>query len=198
VSLEPGTSHEPLSCDQERSGRFVFVVGPSGAGKDTLIAGAVQQLSHDDRFHFIQRTVTRPSGSWEDHHSLSEEAFTEAEASGRFAFTWSAHGLRYGVPVAAKQLVRDGKIVVCNGSRGAIADALALFACMDVVLITAARDVRLRRLLARARERDVTRRIDRHAEWESHSVASLIIDNNGEPEEAIAAFVEYLRAVASH
>jgi len=197
VSLELGCSREPDGQLQVQAGCFVFVVGPSGAGKDTLINGAQRIMADDDRYHFLQRTVTRPRGEWEDHQSLPEDGFAEAEASGGFALTWAAHGLRYGVPITAKHLIRSGKIVVCNGSRAAIGDALAQFACIEIVMITAAPDVRLRRLLARGRESDVKHRMDRHADWDAHSIASVIIQNDGEPDTATFALVDFLRAVAT-
>src|SRR3569833_150302 len=46
-----------------------LVVGPSGAGKDTLIGGAREALAGDDRFVFVRRIVTRAGNSAEDHDS---------------------------------------------------------------------------------------------------------------------------------
>ena len=57
------------------AGGFVFVVGPSGAGKDSLIAYARGAFADNERVIFPRRVVTRPSSEFEDHDSLEETAF---------------------------------------------------------------------------------------------------------------------------
>lgn len=136
-----------------RTPAFVAVVGPSGAGKDSLLAIARQRLAGDGRFVFARRVVTRSAdpGS-EDHDCLDEEAFRAAEAAGRFCVTWRAHGLSYGLPSALLQDHRMGRTVVANASRRAL-DAIALkFPNLHVVEITASPAVLRKRLLARGRE----------------------------------------------
>ena len=41
------------------AGVFVAVVGPSGAGKDSVIDHARSVLAGDDRTHFVRRVITR-------------------------------------------------------------------------------------------------------------------------------------------
>ena len=79
-------------------GRLVLVVGPSGAGKDTLIAHARAACRQDATVVFPRRAVTRPASAFEDNECLSEADFRQAEANGAFAFWWSAHGHMYGIP----------------------------------------------------------------------------------------------------
>ena len=56
------------------TGLLVLVVGPSGSGKDTLMAGAAQALAGDARFRFVRRVVTRPATE-EDHEVIDAEGF---------------------------------------------------------------------------------------------------------------------------
>ena len=56
-----------------RNGALVAVVGPSGAGKDTLIAHAKAALGDEPQVDFVRRCVTRPSdGQTEDHDTLAD------------------------------------------------------------------------------------------------------------------------------
>ena len=64
-------------------GRLVLVVGPSGAGKDTLIAGAKAGLADDASVVFPRRVVTRASGNGEDHDTLTVAEFDRSAQSGR-------------------------------------------------------------------------------------------------------------------
>ena len=71
-------------------GRLIAIVGPSGAGKDTLLRLA---LAADPRLHWARRTITRPPASSEPFESVSEDDFLRRQAAGEFALHWAAHGL---------------------------------------------------------------------------------------------------------
>ncbi len=78
---------------------LVAVVGPSGAGKDTLMGLARARLDADARFRFVQRAITRPAeAGGEAHRPLSVPAFEAEQAAGAFALSWNVHGLLYGIP----------------------------------------------------------------------------------------------------
>jgi ribose 1,5-bisphosphokinase len=166
-------------------GRFVLVVGPSGAGKDTLLAGAKALCGGNPQIVFPRRIVTRPASAAEDHDSLTEQDFDRAVGIDAFAFWWSAHGLKYGVPRIVDVDVRAGQTVVCNVSRGIVADVRARYARVDVVLVTAPADVLAARLLGRSRDTDgpLTGRIKRNDAYTDFK-ASYVIDNIGAPSEA--------------
>ena len=134
------------------SGVFVCVVGPSGAGKDTLIRYAEARLGRRDDVLFVRRLVTRASGAFEDHDTLSEAEFADGVAGKAFALAWRAHGHGYAVPLAALTAVRRGAVAVCNLSRGAVAEAQIVFGSVVSVLVTAPPEVIATRLAARGRE----------------------------------------------
>lgn len=127
---------------------LVLVVGPSGAGKDTLLDAARAALADDPRFHFVRRVITRPAEAGGEAH----EAVTEAEfARRRFALAWTAHGLRYGIPIAIETDLTAGRAVIANVSRAVIAEAARRFP-VRVIEVTAPPQVLAARLAARGRE----------------------------------------------
>ena len=179
-----------------RNGVFVAVVGPSGAGKDTVIAYARDRLAESGAGEFVRRVITRPSDrSSEDHDTLADAAFDEAERAGSFALSWSAHGLRYGLPAALDDTIASGHVAVANVSRGAIALLKARYANVIVVEITASAPILAERLAARGRESrgEVMARLARSAELGGSVPGAVAIDNSGSREEAGERFVAVLR-----
>jgi ribose 1,5-bisphosphokinase len=176
-------------------GWLVLVVGPSGAGKDTLLMQARAACADDGTICFVRRGVTREASTAEDHASFSEAAFERALADGAFSFWWEAHGLKYGVPVSIEADLATGLTVVCNASRGIVADARARYPQCCVVLITAPEDVRRARLAARERasDGDVAQRTARAAPGVKELRPALVIDNTGTVEEGTAALLGFLR-----
>jgi ribose 1,5-bisphosphokinase len=161
-------------------GVFVAIVGPSGSGKDSVIRGLSQRLTARDGVFVARRVVTRPSDAYEDHDTLDEAAFADAEEAGRFALSWSAHGLRYGVPVAIDGAIDEGKIVVCNVSRAAVAAVRRRYAKSRVVLVTARPEILAARLAARGREGTEGRleRLERAGASEAAVEPDIVLDNN--------------------
>lgn len=177
---------------------LVLVVGPSGAGKDTLIAAARAELGTDPRFVFARRVVTRPAiAAVEDHDSLTPAAFETADRAGGFVLSWAAHGLRYGLPASLADAIAAGRIVVANGSRGMIAAARERFPQTAVVLIEASPAIRAARLAGRGREgaAEIEARLRR--EVEMPLAGAIRIDNSGTPAAGVARFVAALRGLAA-
>jgi len=140
----------------EETTMLVLVVGPSGAGKDTLLNAARDAFRDDSRIHFVRRVITRPADpAGENHESVTEAEF----ATRNFALSWSAHGLHYGFAA-----VDTAPVVVANVSRGVIAAAAAQYP-VRVIEVTAPPEVLAARLAARGRESaaDVARRLGRTA-----------------------------------
>lgn len=170
---------------------FVLIVGPSGAGKDTLIRMARETLARERGIVFPQRLVTRPPSADEDNAPIDDDAFARAEAEGRFALSWRAHGLGYALPARCGRLARSGRVVVCNVSRRIVAEARAHYPGSRVVEITAPAEVLAQRLAARARAQDgdLAARLARQVSVEP----DLTIDNSGAPEDGAARLSTYLR-----
>ena len=177
------------------TGVLVAVVGPSGAGKDTLMEAARAALGRDDRVAFLRRAVTRPAGAGgEDHLALSRNAFLRARDAGAFALWWEAHGLLYGLPRAALEgALASGRLVIANLSRRVLGEAAARHP-LRVLEITASPPVLAARLAARGREgaADVARRLARQAPLPPGLPLETVV-NDGSVEEGAARVVRVLR-----
>lgn len=176
-------------------GLLVLVVGPSGSGKDTLLAGAAGRLTADPRFAFARRTVTRPAAD-EDHETEDVPGFLARLRAGAFALHWEAHGLHYGIPTAALAPLAQGGIVVANVSRSIIAEAAARFPTV-VVEITAPEALRAARLSQRGRETPgaIAERLSRQVVPPAGALFHRIV-NDGSIEEGIASFTTLLDHLA--
>ncbi|HSO48775.1 MAG TPA: phosphonate metabolism protein/1,5-bisphosphokinase (PRPP-forming) PhnN [Rhizobiaceae bacterium] len=184
-----------------RAGTFVAVVGPSGAGKDSLIRHAQSAFASNDRLMFVRRTVTRQADPGaEDHDSMSAGDFDAAEAAGAFAATWRAHGLAYGIPVAALDHVQQGGIAIANCSRGALPAIREKFGELVVIHVTAPPEVLAKRIAARGREpaAEIEARVRREASGLEQIGNVVTIDNGGELELAAARFNDCLMRLAEY
>lgn len=182
-----------------RRGMFVAVVGPSGAGKDSVIRHAGSLLAGNQSIRFLRRVVTRPSDpGLEDHDTLDETGFAAAEAAGAFAVSWRSHGLGYGLPAAMEDDLAAGRIVVANVSRAVLSD-IARRHEMLVVEVTATPKIIARRLAERGREsaEAVGRRITRTVHFDRDAFRVVTIDNSGELAAAGGEFARLLRALAA-
>jgi ribose 1,5-bisphosphokinase len=179
-------------------GALVLVVGPSGAGKDTLIGMARARCApeaQNARIVFPRRIVTRPASAAEDHDSVTPAQFELAVARGAYAFWWEAHGLKYALPVALDAELRAGRTVVCNVSRAIVAELRARYARVIVVLVTAPKEMLLARLAGRGREGggDVAERLDRGVSAAADFAPDMVIENIADPDLGAARLAEVLR-----
>ena len=142
---------------------LVLVVGPSGAGKDTLLNAARLLLADEARVRFAQREVTRPpTPGGEDHRPIDAATFAARRDSGAYSLWWEAHGLGYGITTEITDALAQGITVVASVSRAVIAEAASKFT-IRVVEITAPPHVLAARLADRGRENaeDIARRLQR-------------------------------------
>src|ERR1700743_3536286 len=124
---------EQLVVDTDRAnaigpGRLILVVGPSGAGKDTLLGLARSCCADDGNIVSERRVVTREASAHEDNEQISRENFDQAVKQGAYAMHWEAHGHCYGVPKSIGDEIRAGRTVIVNVSRTVIPALRAAYA----------------------------------------------------------------------
>ena len=183
--------------EKQKPGPLILVVGPSGVGKDTLLAGAREQLGDSGRFVFPRRYITRPADyGGEDHVPVSPEAFDAMRADGKFLLHWSAHGFHYGVSGSIVEDLRQGCAVVVNGSRGVVADARERIHPLHAVHVTASRDAIAERLSRRGREtaEQSKQRLDRAVAATGNG--DIVFQNDLPVKQAISAFADVLAGLS--
>lgn len=175
-------------------GTLVLVVGPSGAGKDSLIEAARRAFPGDRGIRFPRRFVTRPRGAGgEDHVPVEPGRFADLAGAGAFALSWTAHGLDYGIPAEIAGMLERGDHVIVNVSRTKVAEARQRFAPALVVQVTAPPEILEARLAGRARasDGDLGARLARNAP-EPDGADSVTLVNDASLAEAQERFVALL------
>ena len=163
-------------------GQLFYVIGASGAGKDSLL-NYVRPLLVDQPVVVAHRYITRPVElTGENHIQLSEAEFLNRDSRGCFLFSWQSHGLYYGIGCEVLDWLDLGLNVVINGSRGYLDDATGLIPDIKPVLITVSQDKLKARLEQRARETsdEITERLDRAQQFDQLSHPNLIKVSNNE------------------
>jgi len=178
-------------------GTLFLIVGPSGAGKDSLLDAARRKLGSDPRYHFVQREITRPAeAGGEDHIPVSATDFSRRCIEGHYALFWQANGLSYGIPSAMIAQLDAGCHVICNASRAIVEVARERFAPLQVIVVTAPPEVLAQRIAARGRESvaEVEARLQRAKIAVPQGPNVTVIANDGELEDAARMFVSALAA----
>jgi len=191
VTAKPTISgHRPAAVGP---GRFILVVGPSGAGKDTLLGLARSACVDSAGIVFARRVVTREASSFEDNLQVSHDAFRQALARDEFVLHWEAHGHCYGLPRSTDEDIRAGRTVVANVSRTVVEAMRRVYANVTVISVTAPPEVLAERLAARARSSDgeLADRLGRVVA----AAADVTITNVGGIEDHARRLVEVIRGV---
>ena len=186
------TVHQTAKVSAQ-TGCLVYVMGPSGAGKDAVIYETHKKLNENRYLYFSRRYVTRAVSDLQEI-SLSVEEFTNYKRNGLFALNWEAHGLNYGVSKIIDSHLANGKTVVVNGSRAYLREALIRYPSLLAVQITAPRDLIRARLIARRREsaEAIEARLSRSPAFDTPPSWLVNIDNSGTLEQSVSAFTALL------
>jgi thymidine phosphorylase len=180
-------------------GTLYLVVGPSGAGKDTLMDGARAALSENADVVFARRVVTRPADAGgEDHEAVTDDDFDARHRAGAFMLDWQAHGLKYAIPSQYSDDLKAGRTVIANVSRGVIEEAIARYSPAVVLEISASPEILAERLASRGRESadDIRARLTREAAKIPSEAVKVTILNDGTRQEGIDKFVSALSRAA--
>ncbi|NTS78867.1 phosphonate metabolism protein/1,5-bisphosphokinase (PRPP-forming) PhnN [Catenovulum sp. SM1970] len=165
--------------------KLFYVIGPSGAGKDSLLNHLRQHYSPDDGIAVAHRYITRDANAGgENYISLSEEEFLHRKEAGLFFMDWQSHGYYYGIGLEVSIWLGRGINVVVNGSRGYLPEARVRFNNVRPILVHVETDILRERLLARGREPNtqIEKRLARASQSDSDLLSSntvLKVDNNG-------------------
>lgn len=178
--------------------RLIYIIGPSGAGKDSLLNRLRQDIAGmipPPPLYFAKRTITRSShANNEDHEDVSEANFEALLSTNAFALNWSAHGLNYGVRLQEFVPMASDNWVLVNGSRAYLDEAKRRFPGLTVLHITAPKEVLRARLLSRGRETEqaVEARLSRLQHF-ALEPQDLCVSNGGSLADSLAVLKNLLQ-----
>lgn len=175
--------------------RLIYVIGPSGAGKDSVLHRLSETWVDMPPAHWARRTVTRAAqAGGEANECVSSAEFEQLRQAGAFAMDWQANGLCYGIRRPELAPLSTGHCVFVNGSRAYLPQVLRHWPQATVVQITARTELLLQRLRARNREsvQAISDRLARGVDLELPPNAICII-NEGPMADAVEMLSSALR-----
>lgn len=161
-------------------GRLIYLIGPSGSGKDTVLDAARGALT-ERGVRVARRVITRSAEAvGESAEAVSPDVFEQLERSDAFAMSWRANGLAYGIPAQINHWLAAGDDVLVNGSRGYLSQARQRYPDMLAVLLSVRPEVLRQRLLKRNRENleQIEARLARNARFEDSLDELIVLDNS--------------------
>lgn len=183
------------SARRSATGRLIFLIGPSGSGKDSLIDAAREQLVAAG-VEIARRVITRSAeAKGEAAHGVTAEQFEAMRAQGAFAMHWRANGLDYGIPQQVDQWLAAGRPVLVNGSRAYLGEARQRYPDLLAVLIDVKPHVLRQRLQARGREtpEEIEQRLARNARLQAFDDPAVhVLDNSSTLDAAVIGLFKLL------
>jgi ribose 1,5-bisphosphokinase len=149
--------------------KIFYLVGASGAGKDTMLNAYKQQaISQKEKIIIAHRYITRANTATahgENFISLSNEEFIFRKNNQLFALNWQANNCCYGVGIEIDAWLKKGLSIIVNGSRSYLLEAQKKYPeNMVTIMVDVSEDILRQRLLKRQREsiEEIDARIHRH------------------------------------
>jgi len=178
--------------------KLFYVIGASGAGKDSLLSYARKSMGGSAQLIFCHRYITRAANAGgENHIELSQAEFDNRLEHGCFAMYWASHGHQYGIGLEVRIWLELGMNVVINGSRQYLSEAMTLFPDLIPVHIVVSDDVLFDRLISRGREssNEIIKRIQRsHSLDQINHPNMVMLDNNSSLELSGEAFIKIIQS----
>lgn len=179
------------------AGRLIYLIGPSGSGKDSLLDAARERLA-ERGCRVVRRVITRSAeAAGEAALGVSPQQFSEMQAQGAFALSWHANGLSYGIPRDIDDWMANGHDVLVNGSRGHLQKTRERYPGVRVLLLTVDQAALRERLLARGRESpaEIDARLARNARFNQQVFADndptlCVLDNSGALEHTVQRMLD--------
>lgn len=177
-------------------GSLVFVIGASGAGKDSLISAA-DRLQSDDQYaiNIAPRYVTRAKRDNSEDIEITSRQFSKQYDANIFLFAWQAHGYHYGISRAVLSLLKHKTHVLINGSRAYAEQARVIYPALKIAAIEADSISLHQRLNNRGREdkQAINERLVRNARFaQALNCADIVINNNQELESSAQDLIAWL------
>lgn len=183
------------------SGRLIYLIGPSGAGKDTVLRWLREHPRLCPSLHIARRTISRDGDDpHESHEAVSAADFERMREHDDFALHWEANALHYGVRHTELRPLKHGLDVLLNGSRRFLPQARQLYPDLVAAHLTVPLHVLRARLLARGRETQeaIEARLARSARLTATmGKTDVELVNDGTPEDAARKLLQHLFATAS-
>ncbi|MBF6615787.1 phosphonate metabolism protein/1,5-bisphosphokinase (PRPP-forming) PhnN [Pollutimonas thiosulfatoxidans] len=184
------------------AGRLIYLMGPSGAGKDTLLNGVMRLMG--SRAYLAPRVITREADrTAEGALTVTLQEFHQMEEAGLLAMSWRAHGFAYGVLQQINERMAAGKDVFVNGSRAYLPTAVSRYRDLVPVMVDVDPCVLHERLRYRGRETDmqIQERLARNVALQDVPAGlarpMVRIDNSGTPEDAVRSLYRQLEQQAA-
>ena len=166
------------------SGKLFYIMGASGAGKDSVLNNCRPTLAETANCCIAHRYITRAADAGAERHlPLSDAEFEFRKQSNLFKMHWAANGYQYGIGIEVDQWLAAGINVLMNGSRAYLATAQSIHPSLIAIYIDVESTCLRQRLLARGRESkaEIEQRLIRHTELANSLPANVKhIDTSGE------------------
>lgn len=176
-------------------GTLIYLVGPSGSGKDALLS-AVRKACPQEVL-VAHRYITRPPSPGENHIALAPSEFAWRLQHHLFALHWRAHHCDYAIGVEIDCWLAQGLKVIVNGSRAYLEQARLRYTHTFVPVCLAVSPATLQqRLVARGREnaQQIGERMYRAQQAECRLPDDcILLANDGALTETLAAFQSIIK-----